>query len=276
MFIFLSGYLTKDNIIDYKSFAIKRIKRVLIPYVLWTIFYSIAFKEFNIIENLLLAKTPDIFYYIIVYIEFVIITPLILKLAKSKYRWTGYLITPLVLILLRYIPFIFEINISNQLIRLNCLIWFIFYYLGIVLRNGYLKLKLSNKKCILYLIFSLALSIFEGFIWLKLFSNENWGTTALKLSSTLYSAVVCFIAYEYIKKGDIIKENLFQKIMINIGNCSFGIYLCHFAVKAVLSKLPIPIRIFPLYSITVLILSLYFVMITSKILGQKISKYVIL
>ena len=31
MFIFLSGYLTKFEIGDYKTFAIKRIKRVLIP-----------------------------------------------------------------------------------------------------------------------------------------------------------------------------------------------------------------------------------------------------
>lgn len=40
-FIFLSGYLTKADNDDWLAFCRKRISRVLVPYIIWTVIYSI-------------------------------------------------------------------------------------------------------------------------------------------------------------------------------------------------------------------------------------------
>ena len=41
-FLFLSGYLTKIENDNWLKFYKKRIIRVIIPYVIWTIFYTVA------------------------------------------------------------------------------------------------------------------------------------------------------------------------------------------------------------------------------------------
>ena len=89
-FLFLSGYLTKD-VINIKSFFKKRIFRVLIPYLIWTFIYSglsfigDGFNLKRLLLNIFLSKSAVHMYYILVYIELMILTPLIFKLARSKY-----------------------------------------------------------------------------------------------------------------------------------------------------------------------------------------------
>ena len=94
-FLFLSGYLTKTENNDWGSFCIKRITRVLIPYIIWTIIYtlpSILSGTENILQiakNLVTARAAATLYYIFVYIQFVLITPFLAKMAKSQYRYLG-------------------------------------------------------------------------------------------------------------------------------------------------------------------------------------------
>ena len=96
-FLFLSGYLTSIDNSDWKSFYKKRIFRVIIPYIIWTLLYttasfigdSINFKKYII--NLFSTKAAPTLYYIFVYIQFVLLTPILGKLAKSKYNWIGWL-----------------------------------------------------------------------------------------------------------------------------------------------------------------------------------------
>lgn len=40
-FIFLSGYLTKTDNDNWLKFYVRRITRVLVPYIIWTVIYSI-------------------------------------------------------------------------------------------------------------------------------------------------------------------------------------------------------------------------------------------
>ena len=40
-FIFLSGYLTKADNENWLKFYVRRITRVLLPYIIWTVIYSI-------------------------------------------------------------------------------------------------------------------------------------------------------------------------------------------------------------------------------------------
>ncbi len=102
-FLFLSGYLTKIDNNNWFAFYKKRIIRVIIPYIIWTILYSIESKHIESIPiNLLTAKAAAPMYYIFVYIQFVLLTPLLGKLATSKYRYLGWFVAPLSVLFFKY------------------------------------------------------------------------------------------------------------------------------------------------------------------------------
>lgn len=90
-FLFLSGYLTDTSKINIKEFYKKRIIRVLILYIIWSILYTTAsFASDGIdvkryIINFLIAGGAATMYYIFVYIQFVLLTPLLGKLLERKY-----------------------------------------------------------------------------------------------------------------------------------------------------------------------------------------------
>ena len=79
--LFLSGYLTSAKSDNWMMFYRKRIIRVIIPYLIWTIIYSISDFRYNgfvgLAKNLLSANATTTLYYIFVYIQFVLLTPLL-------------------------------------------------------------------------------------------------------------------------------------------------------------------------------------------------------
>lgn len=88
-FLFLSGYLTKVENENWYAFYKKRIIRVIVPYIIWTVLYClpaiIVHKDVMILfKNLITAKAAAPLYYIFVYIQFVILTPWLGKLAKQN------------------------------------------------------------------------------------------------------------------------------------------------------------------------------------------------
>lgn len=95
LFLFLSGYLTNINQDDWFAFGRKRVARVLVPYIVWSLVYTVLFFHPNkMVFNLLTTKAAIPFYYIFVYIQFVLLTPLIGYMSKSKWSWVGWAISP--------------------------------------------------------------------------------------------------------------------------------------------------------------------------------------
>lgn len=271
-FIFLSGYLTKVDNDRLMAFYHKRIMRVLVPYVLWTVIYSLQDVHnaslISLAKNLISANASTQLYYIFVYIQFVLLTPLISKLAKSRYRFIGWLIAPLSVIAFKYIPVFGHFPIDKHLQLLwsdACLGWFTFYYLGMMAGNRIIKhsYKLSNL-AIIYSA-SLLLQIGEGYIW-SLYDPAGCGTqlklTAL-LSSTIFLLIIC----------QILNDNSHQlqcKTLETIGNYSFGIYLSHMMIIETLESLqPDSYIPFPVSFMIVLLLSLSFCFICTHALGKK-------
>ena len=269
-FLFLSGYLTKLNNVNWKVFYKKRISRVYIPYFIWNILYSILLKnQKSILFNLITTKATGTLYYIYVYIQFVLLTPLIGKLAKSKYKIMGWFISPISLILFKYIWLIKGIEMNETITIIwdvCCLGWFSFYYLGILLGNNLIRVK-YNKKILYIYIISIILQIIEGNIWYKL-GDINCGSQ-LKLTSLFTSTIFMLIIFNYLKS-----EKSPNKLSVFIGNFSFGIYLSHILIKRIIDNLPFYNYIPYIFnSILVLFTSLLFVLFLNKICGKKLSKW---
>lgn len=275
-FLFLSGYLTNMETSNWKFFYKKRITRVLIPYIVWTFLYTTAnfirhdvdFKKYII--NLLTTKSASPLYYIFIYIQFVILTPLLVKLAKSKYRFWGFIISPLSIII-KYYWLLNGIKPNiyiSTIFGLCCLEWFLYYYLGFLLGNKIINKHFNITKLLLLYTFCIILQIFETYCWFLL-GEDNCGTQ-IKLSCYLTNSIFILISYWYINNPNI---NYTNKILLLIGDYSFGIYISHIMVILLLSKLPFWSQIpFCLNSIIVLFFTLLCTLIGKKICGQKLSK----
>lgn len=277
LFIFLSGMLSNVE----KWNPRKRITKVVIPYIIWTLVYVVMYHYKNLsaipvayIKALLTGNAAAIMYYIFVYCEFTLLIPLIDRLARSKYRYLGFLISPVEIIFMRLIPLItgYEMNsYIRVLMGISCLGWFTYYYLGYMLGNGLIRLKSSTPILIGYWVTAIILQIAEGF-WYFSMGESNCGTQ-VKLTSILAGSVFMMLTYRFLessKKYDI-------KFLKLLGDCSFGVYFSHLAVMTVLGHIPYyaDFVIYPLNAVLAIILSLICVLLGRKILG-KYAKYLAL
>ena len=277
-FLFLSGYLTKTENNDWGSFCIKRMTRVLIPHIICTIIYtlpSILSGTENILQiakNLVTARAAATLYYIFVYIQFVLITPFLAKMAKSKYRYLGWFVAPISMIIFKYIFWFSDLSRSSIISLFwtdACLGWFTFYYLGLLLGNKILKPNLSLRNLSIIYIAALILEMVEGYGLLRL--GEVDCGTQLKLTSLLSSSVFLLIVYTMLNKPGIKIES---KVLRSIGDLSFGIYLCHIMIMLLLNHLPYYTMLpYPITSIVVVLLSWGVCYIGNMLCGKRLSRW---
>lgn len=153
-FLFISGMLSNAQ----KWSPARRIRKVVIPYVIWTAIYTILFHHnaflkvpLLYIKNLVTGRAAAIMYYVFIYCEFTLLIPLIDRLAKSKYKYFGFAFAPLEIVLVRLIPMMvgYELNrYASIIIQVSCLGWFSYFYLGYLIGNNYLYIECSAKKLI--------------------------------------------------------------------------------------------------------------------------------
>lgn len=276
-FIFLSGYLTKTDNDNWLKFYTRRISRVLVPYIIWTVIYSIpdirSAGMSALVKNLLCANATTTLYYIFVYIQFVLLTPLLGKLAKSPYRNLGWLIAPLSVILFKYIPVFGGIE-QGKHIQLfwndACLGWFTFYYLGLILGNRIIDRKFNVRYLAILYCASLLLQIAEGYLWYK--TDPAGCGSQLKLTSILSSSIFILLIY-----GVLLNRNHQPKsrLLCMIGDYSFGIYLVHMMFLKLLETFDLYKLIpYPINSIVVLAISFIFCYTCSTVFGKKLGRLV--
>lgn len=272
MFIFLSGYLTKENENGvYRDIICRRIKKIIIPYIIWSFIFAIVNRRINtFIPDVFMSKCNGIYYFILVYIQMVLLIPVTFKLLRSRFSKLGWFVTPVSIFLIRYISLWFNIELGFPFQGELFVFWFGFYYLGVSLKNGYINLQLS-KKCLTNLcLFSLVIQGVEGFIWYWM-GNFDMATTQLKMSSIITTGLLCIRAYICIEAGDLnLNERpvILKKFLKVLGDNSFGIYLSHMLIIRILNKLVPIANTFPINAIFVIMISTVCVMMAHRILGK--------
>lgn len=282
-FIFLSGYLTKADNENWLKFYVRRITRVLVPYIIWTVIYSIPDIQSSgpsaLVKNLLCANATTTLYYIFVYIQFVLLTPLLGKLAKSPYRQLGWLIAPLSVILFKYIPVFGEIQLGKHIQLFwndACLGWFTFYYLGLILGNRIIDRQFNIRNLAVLYCASLLLQMAEGYLW---FTVDPAGCgSQLKLSSILSSSIFLLITFYVLERcAPRVNRGSHKpksRLLCTIGNYSFGIYLVHMMFLKGLQHLEFYSAIpYPLTSLIVLSVSLIFCYACTAVMGKRVGQW---
>lgn len=236
LFLFCSGWLTKASCPDVKKFYKKRLTRVLVPYVIWSFLYTAAFAyrdgTFNMfprnyLYNLEHGTANFSLYFIIVYIILTLLTPLIGKLVKSEYKWAGFLITPIYMIVTTYIPVLTgKVIIPLSITPFLRLQWFGFYYLGMALGNHAVEWKLSKKQTVILYCAALFATFLEGLYWNHL-GNRSMAATQIKMTAHFSSCIAGVLAHIYLEDDKFNGFGKLEKCLAYIGDYSFGIYLVH-------------------------------------------------
>ena len=232
-YIFLSGYLTKLEF-DTKKFYKKRLLTVLIPYILFTVIFTVLNKYKHgivgigagIVENLFTAQATYTLYYLVVYMQFVLLTPLLARIVKQKSRILNiciYAIQPLYLICLYVGVAKGDILSLSPFYGLFFPAWIVYYYLGLIVGNGMIKLRVSNRLLIIAVIAGIIMQILEGLIWYQNMAIRDMYYTQTRLTTLLENIPVLLLFVRYIRSGSCSGN----KLLSRIGDASFGIYLLH-------------------------------------------------
>ncbi len=207
IFLFVSGYFAAnysfDSWKDYINFWGTRLLKIIPPYIFWSLIYiwlekpSHLLNSTEISQDLLLGTGIEFGYFIIVLIQFVLITPLILKINKDSYNLACMIIISTIGIIVTYLLNLkyFDTEFSQfPFYVLPFYAWYPFYHLGAWIKKKCfieknLPLDLTIKFLSFYLLF-LLLSFFEAVILSK-HGLYSFAISQIKISSFFCSLFLC-------------------------------------------------------------------------------------
>ncbi len=271
-FIFISGYWSSkkplQSLEDYKTFLMRRLSRVLTPYLFWSFIFlghtAIKNDDINVqkmVFKLLAGGASYHFYFIIMIAQFYMMTPILQYISRRRYGNELIFVLNIV-----YLSFLYNLRLHNHwlaeypyyLVHTPFLGWTVFYQIGLWVGNNDNKILISKNERLFILpaiLVSLLLAGIESINILSKYNNLDLAVCVLKYSSFLYS--ICIIL------GFILIREYFKywpKFLTTIGNYSFGIYLIHTIILNrivnIIPKTSIISSFQPLYELTVILMTI--------------------
>lgn len=240
------------------------------PYALWSIVYLIAFPRHSLVSGIIALITGSAsaqMYYLLVYAQLVLLTPLLFKLL-SRHRHFVYAVTPVCLLFRELAAFT---GVALPQVQVLCPMWLIFYVIGLDWKHW--NKYIGGHAFRVFMVFCTCLVLQEmAAFWWHAAGDFNMATTQLKISSlaTSLAAIALFMAIP-----TSFKMRISDSLFVGLGDASFGIYLCHILVLSVAGKLvglfsmSLGVSAFALWALT-LVSSYLFVSILGRLLSKQI------
>lgn len=128
---------------EYGRYMLKRILKIYLPYVIWTVIYYLCFLSVGIVRGdlteflgyLLLGNIASPFYYIIIVMQFYILLPLWVLMIKKLPAYAGISLAVLAMLLTQQFPGIIErfgisFAYSDRVFTSYMIFWVIGLYVG--------------------------------------------------------------------------------------------------------------------------------------------------
>lgn len=283
-FVLMSGYwlgaTTFRSALDYRTFLKRRLSRILIPYLIWSLVFivlvSIHERSFSIsgaLWKLVLGQAQAQYYFIVMLLQFYVLMPLFSRLADAKHGLRWALLIHLGFGGLLYWSRLYCKGMSSSYYQLPFLAWFLYFYLGVFLRRNPARLdRLSVPLLSVLLGLSVVLSFVESAILLR-FDYFEIAVSSYKLSSYGYSTFLLLLLLK-------LKTIRWPRFLIILGDYSFGLYLIHTVVYRTFNffakRVHFLFNVQPLYQVLLTVLTLSvcsgIIWVVRKKLGEKNSR----
>lgn len=290
-FILFYSYYKRDFSTSLiRSFFKKRLKYILVPYIVISLFYFyvkwrilgvISFESSNLAwgsfqYDLLFGKAHPHLYFVFLSVQFYLLFPFVLWAMKTSALLRKYA----VLIGLTIQLFWLYVNTTYELIPTEfsiifsyAALYFLGAYLGIHYEHIKMKIQEGNAKLTMMIVTVLFFCGFFSFAFVGynyLVHLELWDYVAYYfpdalsdfyyrlfwLGYTFFVSMVVLLIANYINKY----SNKVKGFLIEVGSLSFGIYLIHPFYLLILRPLFVtdPVGIFHIYQFIIFVLTFIF------------------
>lgn len=170
-------------------------------------------------------------YYLLVYAQLVLLTPVVFKIINAGYGWVLWCITPVTLIVREL--FAFWGTNASPIFSAFFGSWLIFYVMGIQWRDYAGAHSPKPKFAALAVALTLAMQVISAWLWNQS-GNFVVATSQLKISAMLTSMAVMILS---MSTPLAVRQSLGRcQLFTLMGDCSYGVYLCHFLVLVLIRK----------------------------------------
>ncbi len=245
VFIFMAGWFVNRQKVfkDYKAYMICWELRLLIPYLLWSTVYFLisyvrgeAITPLTVVKRLLIGKSAGPFYYIIVMLQLTLMTYWLCKIHDNiKKKALVYVMPPVMLAIIYYMA------ISKDSIPWWCdtlfPVWIGFYFLGIQVQKGDKKIEslLTRIGSLPFVILFFIVNLLESIILVRNGIPFTLSVSQNRVGGFLFALSLIGLFYRYRS------SQINSRIMIRIGNNSYGIFYIHcffiMIINGVLSRI---------------------------------------
>lgn len=243
-FLFLSAlvlfYQYDGRQLKWLDFYWKRLKRIIIPYLFWSLFYtayvsyvqkaSILEGVYRFFKGLLVGGSYDHLYFMIIIAQFYLVFPLLSILFRIGFIKRNLLICGAALQIAMYLLNYYEFHIQKIGTFIGS--YFMYFFLGAFMANQLKKVKdneINKSNLPLTFAFLVAGVVYIGQKWLQL-TNPHWIVQPFLsninfLTEFSYCSISCIFFLQVVqslqnKKG-------IYKVIFSLGAYSFGIYFIH-------------------------------------------------
>lgn len=240
VFFFMAGYFVHFDKINNMQYIWSKIKRVLIPYLLFSTVYIVLnillgsnANWKGIAANYLLGTSEIQMYYCIYLIQMILLLPLLKKGIESKYRIVFLLLISLMSMAVAYVKL--YLGLYKTVLGPICLPFFIYYAIGLYVKgytDGRYKagfLDYVRKKSIWFIagcvLVSLLVALIEGAS-----RYPELQTGQISMGNYAYCIVVISLLLNIFWKYGEVDCPIHLKGFVWLGEQSFPIYLCHMVI----------------------------------------------
>lgn len=252
LFIAISGYFTAKkeifNKYKYYEFIIKQIPKIIIPFIIWSIIYTIAsiYSGTELTESLFrfftFRASPQ-FYFVLLIIQYYILSPLFFKYLNYKGLLISMMISFSVCHIISGIKEYYDLPLI--LYAGNFLTWIMFFFIGMDYYSN--KCKFSNKELSVFLFFNIITQLLNVFYFKAIPGDIN-------VYNFSYSFIIILLLFNN-------KNFITNSVLSSIGRLSYSIFLSHMLF---INMLMIFIRNQLIVFITVLSLSYMLALLSSN------------
>lgn len=285
IFVMVSGglFLNPNKDINIKNILKKYVLRIFICLFIFGMFYSVLeiyfntksiglFLVYDSIKNIITGELWDHMWYLYLILGLYLLTPIFRVISKNctKKEYNYLLILLFIFtIVINDLCILFDIDIAFNILIFNPYIFL--YFLGDYLS----RFEISNKVCNINFVFSIISVLI--IIICNIYDGFNIGYMSY---TCLLSFSITFSIFILVKNSKKVINDKLKNIIVNISECTLGIYLIHqFIINIIYKLLKIDIILeYPfvcliLYSIVVFVLSYIITILLRKV--KFIKKYIL-